>query len=163
MHQVFLGIGGNIGEKLQNFKKVSNKIENLLGTIISISSIYETPPWGFESDNPFWNQVIHIETSYSAFELLEKIQNIEKDFGRKKTKLNYADREIDIDILYFDDEIIESEKLIVPHPKIQLRKFVLVPLVEIAPELIHPLFRMNSRKMLEYCNDNSLIKRIKQD
>ncbi len=158
MHKVYLGIGGNIGNKQNNFTEVYQIIENELGIIEKKSSIYETPPWGFQSNNSFWNSVIKISTPHSATELLSKIHSIEKIFGRKQGNERYSSREMDIDILYFDDVFMETETLIIPHPRIHQRKFVLVPLTEMAPDLKHPLFRLTSMEMLENCKDESIIK-----
>lgn len=160
MHKVFLGIGGNIGNKHNNFDKVIKIIENELGLIAKSSSIYETPPWGFKTKDNFWNQVLLIKTNFPPNELLERIHKIEKQFGRKREGTNYNSREMDIDILYYDDEFIESESLIVPHPKMHLRKFVLVPLNEIAPNFKHPLLRFTSLQMLENCKDGSVILKL---
>ncbi len=161
MHKVYLGIGGNIGNKEKNFEEVYQIIDNEVGKIIRSSSVYETPPWGFQADEPFWNSIIEISTSLEDLELLWKIKDIEDRFGRKRGKEQYASREIDIDILYFDDIYIETKSLIIPHPRIHLRKFVLVPLAEIAPELKHPLLRLTSLEMLENCKDESMIKKVK--
>jgi len=160
MHTVYLGIGGNIGNKQINFDNVYNIIENELGKIIIASSIYETPPWGFQSDDTFWNSVIAIETLNSPEELLSKIHLIEEKFGRKRSDEKYSSREMDIDILYFDDIFIETETLIIPHPRIQQRKFVLVPLNEIVPNLRHPLLRFTTFEMLENCMDESVILKV---
>ena len=157
MHKVFLGIGGNIGNKQSNFQKVLKIIETELGAIIKKSSVYETPPWGFSSEENFWNQVILIETKLSPQKLLKSIHYIENDFGRNREGKGYNSREMDIDILYFDDIYLEEENLIIPHPKMHLRKFVLVPLNEIAPGLKHPLLRFTSLQMLENCTDSSVI------
>jgi 2-amino-4-hydroxy-6-hydroxymethyldihydropteridine diphosphokinase len=160
MHKVYLGIGGNIGNKQINFKEVYQIIENELGTINKTSSIYETPPWGFHSNDPFWNSVIEISSRLTPKLLLSKIHLIEKGFGRKRNKERYSSREIDIDILYIDDTFMETETLIIPHPRIHQRKFVLVPLAEIAPNLKHPLIRQTSIEMLENCKDESVIKKL---
>lgn len=160
MHKVFLGIGGNIGNKQQNFTKVLDQIHNELGEVILSSSIYETPPWGFRAEDAFWNQVLVIETVLEAEELLWRINAIEERFGRKREKERYSSREMDIDILYFNDEYFETKSLIIPHPKIQERRFVLVPLVEIAPNFKHPLIRLSHFKMLENCRDDSIIKKV---
>lgn len=159
MHKVFLGIGGNIGDKRKNFEKVIQLIEVNLGHIIQSSSIYEAPPWGFQSEDAFWNQVIGIETVLEAEELLWRIHEIEEKFDRKRGKERYSSRQMDIDILYFDNDYLETKTLIIPHPKIQERKFVLIPLVEIAPDFVHPLLRMNSVTLLENCRDESVIKK----
>lgn len=160
MHKVYLGIGGNIGNKQNNFKEVYQIIENELGKIEKTSSIYETPPWGFQSNDTFWNSVIEISSSYSAEEVLSKIHSIEKKFDRKRGNEQYSSRKMDIDILYFDDIFMETKILIIPHPRMHQRKFVLVPLTEIAKDYKHPLLRMTSLEMLENCRDESIIKMV---
>lgn len=163
MHKVFLGIGGNIGNKRLNFEKVLLLIETELGEITELSSIYETPPWGFQSEDTFWNQVVIIETKLEAVELLWRIHKIEEEFDRKRGKERYSSRQMDVDILYFDDEYMETQNLIIPHSKLHERKFVLVPLCEIAPQMKHPLFRLTSVEMLEACRDESIIKKVQLD
>jgi len=160
MHKVFLGIGGNIGNKHDNFIKVYNIIKNEIGEITKSSSVYETPPWGFEAKENFWNQVLLIETEYSPDKLLQKIHDIENNFGRKRGSEKYNSREMDIDILYFDEVIIETESLKIPHPHIPHRLFVIVPLAEIAPDFIHPQLRLTSLEMLKNCSDSSVIKKV---
>jgi len=160
MHQVFLGIGGNTGNKHENFDKVYTFIKNELGDIIKRSSVYETPPWGFESEENFWNQVIIVETQFSPEKLLKNIAQIENRFGRERVKGKYTSREMDIDILYFDDLIMNIEKLTIPHPQISNRLFVLLPLAEIAPEFVHPKLRLNSLQLLKNCADRSVIKKV---
>lgn len=161
MNKVFLGIGGNIGDKRKNFIRVSELIEVKLGKILQASSVYETPPWGFHSKDVFWNQVLVIETKLEAEELLWRIREIEADFGRKRGNERYSSREMDIDILYFNDDFMETPELIIPHPRIPERRFVLVPLVEIAPKMKHPLRRLTHMEMLEICRDESVIKKVK--
>lgn len=160
MHKVFLGIGGNLGNKSENFKKVYSLIEKNLGKISKYSSVYESPPWGFHAEENFWNQVVIIETDYSPSELLDKIHIVEKEFGRKRKKQQYSSREMDIDILYYDDIFTETDNLVIPHPRIHQRLFVLIPLTEIAPQFKHPLFRLTSIQMFENCKDKSVIKKV---
>lgn len=160
MQKVFLGIGGNIGNKQVNFEKVYTIIEKELGKIVLSSSVYETPPWGFQADENFWNQVLIIKTEKSPENLLEKIHEIENLFGRERGVGTYSSREMDIDILYVDNLYIETETLIIPHPKIHQRMFVLVPLNEIAPEFKHPLLRLTSFEMLENYKDESIVKKV---
>lgn len=159
MHQVFLGTGGNIGNKHDNFDKVFTFIKNELGAIIKSSSIYETSPWGFQAEENFWNQVLWIETLLSPLDVLKRIAKIEAEFGRKRTGEGYTSREMDIDILYFDDEIIETKNLTIPHPLLHKRLFVLVPLAEIAPDFVHPVLQITNAEMLKVCEDKSAIKR----
>jgi len=160
MHKVFLGIGSNLGNKEDNFKKAEGLIEKSLGTIVLKSMVYETPPWGFHAEENFWNAVYVIETSMLADELLWRIHEIEDNFYKESSNERYASREMDIDILYFDDLFYETKELIIPHPRIHERKFVLVPLVDIAPDLKHPLLRLTSIEMLENCKDESMIIRV---
>jgi 2-amino-4-hydroxy-6-hydroxymethyldihydropteridine diphosphokinase len=160
MHQVFLGIGGNIGNKHDNFDKVYTFIKNELGTITKRSSVYETPPWGFQSEDVFWNQVLMIETDYSPFELLQKITEIETLFGRERNNGYYKSRAMDIDILYFDDDIINTSNLTIPHPLLYKRLFVLVPLAEIAPLFLHPVLKQSSLELLKKCEDKPDIKKV---
>ncbi len=161
MHKVCLGIGGNIGNKQANFQKVFDLIEKDLGKVVLSSSIYETPPWGFHADDAFWNQVLVIETILEAVELLWRITKIEEGFERKRGNERYSSRQMDVDILYFDDDFMETKNLIIPHPRIHERKFVLVPLCEIAPNFKHPLRRLTSLEMLDSCRDDSIIKKVK--
>ena len=160
MHKVFLGLGGNIGNKRSNFKKVDELIETRLGKILDKSSVYETPPWGFQTENNFWNSVLIVDTQLSPEDLLMKIHEIENIFHRGERTGKYASREMDIDILYYNDIFLETERLIIPHPRMHLRKFVLVPLVEIAADFKHPLLRLTSLQMLENCRDESIIKKL---
>ena len=160
MHQVFLSIGGNIGNKHNNFKKVHILIENELGNIILCSSVYETEPWGFKSNTVFWNQILLVKTTFSPETLLGKITVIEHFFGRKRSKTGYMSRKMDIDILYFDDRTIQTDKIEIPHPRVPDRKFVLLPLTEIAPYFIHPGNGLTSSQMLDKCEDKSAVVKL---
>lgn len=162
MHQVFLSIGGNLGNKRANFDKVYTHIQNELGCIVLRSSVYETPPWGFDSEDSFWNQVLCIETLLNPSEILEKIKKIDAAFGRKRISEGYSSREMDVDILYFEDKIIETENLTIPHPLLHKRLFVVVPLAEIAPDLVHPVLKLTSVEMLNNCEDKSEIKKVSE-
>lgn len=127
MHQVFLSVGGNIGNKLQNLQKVRLYIKSRIGEIDGESSVYETPPWGFLADDDFWNQVLQVKTNLDPEELLSEIHAIEKLFNRKRDAGYYMSREMDIDILYFDDLILSTDKLIIPHPQLSRGYLCLFP------------------------------------
>lgn len=160
MHKVYLSLGGNIGDKYKNFRLSYQLINTEIGEIIQYSSVYESPPWGFESKDMFWNQVIIANTILTPAEVLAKVKFIEAKLGRPPRKGVYTSRIIDIDILYYGNIYIEEEGLVIPHPLLHERKFVLVPLVEVAPLYIHPLLRFNNFQMLENCHDNSIIKKL---
>lgn len=158
----YLLLGSNLGQKIENLRSAELEICLKIGSLVKKSSIIQSPPWGFEHKEDFLNQVLQIETRYSPFELLNAILSIEKKLGRIRfleTK-EYLPRIIDIDILFYDSLIIESENLIIPHPQLHLRRFTLTPLYEIAPELIHPVLEKTIRELLKLCSDNSEIKKL---
>jgi 2-amino-4-hydroxy-6-hydroxymethyldihydropteridine diphosphokinase len=162
MNQVFLSLGGNIGNLTHNFRKAGKLIEKEIGEIVRHSSVYSTPPLGFNSEDYFHNQVLEIRTNLTPEELLENILFIENRLGRTRTPGIYTSRTMDIDILYFNDRIINNNRLIIPHPRIAERRFVLVPLVEIEPDFIHPVFLMSNFQLLHACSDMSDIKKADQ-
>ena len=152
---IYLSIGTNIGERLLNIEKASELISNRLGVIRSVSSTYETGAWGYISDNRYYNNCLSLSTSLSPQDLLSEIKSIEMSMGRVRNSDGYSDRIIDIDLLFYGSEVIDIPGLKVPHPRLGERKFVLVPLLEIAPDLVHPQFQLTIREMAEQCKDNS--------
>jgi 2-amino-4-hydroxy-6-hydroxymethyldihydropteridine diphosphokinase len=135
-HTVYLALGANLGDKSLNLLKAIALIAGRIGILSAISSVYETEPWGFESENSFLNMVIKVETGLSPPELLEITEELEKEIGRtEKNTPVYQDRIIDIDIILYDDLVYDSEKLTIPHPLYKERAFVSEPLKEIAPDL----------------------------
>jgi len=153
----YLSIGTNQGDKIKNLQNAIDKIDLKIGEISMISSIYKTPSWGFNGDD-FYNICIKVNTRLDAYKLLDIAKHIEKDLGRQqKTKDTYQNRVIDIDILLFDTDIILSEDLNVPHPKMLQRKFVMIPLAEIASTVLHPVEQKQISICLKSCNDNSNI------
>lgn len=157
MNEVYLSLGSNIGDRLEYLSKAIDLIGQRIGNILKKSSIYETEPWGFTTTNLFLNQVIIIYSSQSPTDILREIQLIEKDIGRIKTGLQYSSRVIDIDILLFNDLVVESPNLIIPHPHLHKRNFVLVPLSEISPELIHPIYQITIKELTLNCLDKSYL------
>ena len=139
---VYLGLGTNLGDKAANLHAAVHLISGKIGKVISLSSFYATAPWGFESENSFLNAAICVETSLSPLEVLHRTQEIERTLGRthKSTGGIYYDRIIDIDLLLYNKEIIQTPELTLPHPLMLQRDFVMNPLVEIAPDVVHPVF-----------------------
>jgi 2-amino-4-hydroxy-6-hydroxymethyldihydropteridine diphosphokinase len=154
MIKLYILLGGNLGDKQKVFSDARARLNQQVGTITNQSAIYETEPWGFESDDIFWNQVLEILTSFSPEEVLQQTQQIERALGRIRKTNQYDSRIIDIDILFYGDHIIQTENLIVPHPRVQERRFALAPLNEIASELIHPVMKKSIRQLLEECSDS---------
>ena len=152
MNKAFLLLGGNLGDRLANFKKAKHFLEEQVGKIIKYSGVYETASWGNTAQPDFLNQVLLMETKLTAEQVMKQILFIENKLGRVRTEKN-ASRIIDIDILFFNEEVIETKKLTVPHPQIQNRNFVLHPLNELAPDLVHPILKKNIHQLLLDCND----------
>ncbi len=151
---IFLLIGTNLGDREQNLAFARDQIRELLGNIVSESSIYESEPWGFQAQEMFLNQVVEIESLKTCKEFLLTIKRIEEKMGRVKIgNQGYVSRLIDIDILYFGKEIVREYDLVVPHPHIENRKFTLLPLVEIAAQWVHPLFNLSNTELLHKCKD----------
>lgn len=153
MTKLYLLLGGNLGDKKSVFAEARMILEKAIGKITAQSALYETEPWGFDSEDLFWNQVLEITTVLSPDEVLQQTQNAETGLGRIRKANQYTSRIIDIDILFYGELIINQANLIVPHPRIQERKFTLIPLCEIAPDLIHPVFQKNIRQLLDECTD----------
>lgn len=159
MNEAFLLTGGNIEDRNKFLSQARTEIEKYCGKIIRASSIYETAAWGKEDQEAFLNQVLKIETILSSGELLQTILKIEEDLGRKRG-LKYGPRIIDIDILFFNEEVIDLQGLKIPHPQMQNRRFVLVPLNEIAPQKIHPVYKKTVSQLLAECPDPLAVNKI---
>lgn len=157
MNQVILGLGTNLGEKKTNLEKALSLIETHLGKVIQISSIYETEAWGVENQDNYYNIAITVETQNWPISVLNKILEIEKIMGRIRNK-KWESRIIDIDILFFNDISICTEGLIIPHPLIHQRRFVLAPLMDLNPKFIHPKLQISVENLFNNSKDNSWIK-----
>jgi 2-amino-4-hydroxy-6-hydroxymethyldihydropteridine diphosphokinase len=152
MNEVYLLTGGNIGNRLEYLSKAKEQIEKRCGSILKASSVYETAAWGKEDQGAFLNQVLKVETNLHPEEVLKTILQIEEYLGRKR-ELKYGPRTIDIDILFFNDKIINRRALKIPHPQMQNRRFVLVPLNEIASGKVHPTLHKTISQLLAECPD----------
>lgn len=158
MKRVFLGIGSNLGKKEKNIREAVEQIMEFIGPVISSSSIYETEPWGFSSENEFLNMVVEVDTKLKPSDLLGRLLMIESLLGRTRGENKYTSRLIDIDILLYDNKVIDNEILIIPHPRMHERNFVLIPLCEIAPDIIHPVMKKTISELLKDCPDKSKIR-----
>lgn len=138
----YLALGTNIGNKRRNMITAAALLAERVGDVLALSGFYETEPWGFQSDNTFLNAALLLETGLPPLELLKATQEIELEMGRtQKSNGAYHDRIIDIDILLYDDLILQTPELTLPHPLMHERQFVMEPLAEIAPNVIHPVFK----------------------
>lgn len=151
-HLAYLSLGTNLGNKEENLHTAMILIEEQIGGITSQSALYVSAPWGFSSENTFLNNVVVVQTSLTPETLLDTTQDIERTLGRTHKSMNgqYADRLIDIDVLFYDQRIIHTSTLTLPHPLMHRRLFVLEPLCEIAPTFIHPVLKKDIRTL---CNE----------
>ena len=160
MNKAVLLLGSNLGYGQLLFQQVISLIDKRLGKLEMQSTLYQSPPWGFEHENDFLNQVLILETDLAPEEILQTCLQIEVDLGRKRTTQGYEARTIDIDVLFVNDEVMETESLVLPHPRLHLRKFTLLPLVELLPDYVHPKLHKSIQELLLACEDNSVVRKI---
>ena len=155
MAKVYVGLGTNLGDKEQNLRDAVQKIEEQIGKVVSLSAFYVTAPWGFVSENSFLNAAACVETDLSPLDVLQETQSIERELGRTKKSANgvYSDRLIDIDLLLYENLVLSvtspsGAELNLPHPLMTERDFVMKPLAEIAPNLVHPVLGKTMRELI---------------
>ncbi|VXB73327.1 2-amino-4-hydroxy-6-hydroxymethyldihydropteridine diphosphokinase [Maribacter litoralis] len=152
-----LSIGSNLGNRQLLLQKAIFEISKVAGEIRQVSATYETPSWGFEGED-FLNACLELQTLLSPNDLLKELLDIETAFGRERNHSeSYQSRTLDIDIIYYDKEVINTDALTIPHPKMQERKFILKPLADISPQFYHPIFNKDTRNLLQECKDKSSI------
>ncbi len=160
MSRIYLGLGTNLGDREKNLKTAIEKIAENIGPVVGSSSVYETEPWGFTAEQKFLNMVVEVKTILKPSGLLGRILMIESLMGRTREGKEYKSRIIDIDILFYENRVIKNKALQVPHPGLTDRRFVLVPLCEIAPNLVHPGLNKNIRKLLDECKDTTVTTKL---
>ncbi len=146
-HKTYIALGSNLGDRLQNLKRAVEILQDKVRTLRE-SPVYETAPWGLLDQPAFLNQVIEAETDLAPHQLLARLKQVEREMGRVET-VRYGPRIIDLDILFYNDEVIDLPSLVIPHPRIRERAFVLVPLADLAPDKLDPLSGKSVREMLQ--------------
>ena len=157
MNIVFLQLGGNLGDREQLLKDAILAIENRVGNIIDFSKVYESAPWRVEGQENYLNQILKVRTALLPDEVLSIVLDIEKKLGRIRLE-RWGERLIDIDIIFYNDSIIETPDLCIPHKHLHERMFVLTPLHNIAPEMVHPKYNKTIEELLNMCRDTELVK-----
>lgn len=160
MNFVCLSLGSNLGDRLQNLQNCTGYIQDRIGEIMRRSDIYETEPSGYESINKYYNLCLQVGSDLNISDIMETIADIESTMGRKRVTNEYEDRIIDIDLLFYNDAIINSPAFTVPHPRLQERMFVLAPLAEICPDYIHPVLKKSVLELKIECREEGEIKII---
>ncbi|MBQ9864016.1 MAG: 2-amino-4-hydroxy-6-hydroxymethyldihydropteridine diphosphokinase [Bacteroidales bacterium] len=165
MPTLYLLIGGNQGDRQQMLSHATDLIRERIGSVVAVSNIYETAPWGMfapgEEPQNFYNKALQVETTLSPHEALGEALGIERILGRRRENGSvenaryYSSRPIDIDLIFYDTMVIDAPDLVLPHPRMHLRRFVLQPLCQLAPDFIHPVFNKSLSQLLEECPDTS--------
>ena len=155
LESVFVLLGSNLGDRELLVNQASKMIGERCGKIVAKSRLYESEPWGFKSEHWFLNQVVKVETAFSPDALMEVLLEIEKELGRDRSVPHegYVSRPMDLDILYFGNEIIDTQMVKAPHPRLHERRFTLLPLCDIAPDYVHPVMKKTNLQLLDECRD----------
>lgn len=157
MAKVYFSLGSNQGNRLNSLVMATKLIGNLIGKIIQYSPVVESEPWGFNADTTFYNLALMAETELTPQQVLKQLLEIENSLGRKRSGNEYSSRKIDIDILFYDDKQLTENNLMIPHPLLHKRRFVLEPLAAIAPDLIHPVYHVTISEILRQLKDTGRI------
>lgn len=162
MTRCYLLFGSNQGDKMALLEQACVLINNRCGMLVERSSAYFTEPWGFETEEWFMNELLVVETELEPDALMDELMAIEHELGRVRPPegSGYCPRTVDLDILYYGDQVIRTEKVTAPHPKLHLRRFALMPLCELVPDFIHPIFNVSQERLLHNCHDVSTIQRL---
>ena len=160
MTRCYILFGSNQGDKERLLEKACQLLQERCGLLVERSSTYLSEPWGFETDAWFLNALLVVETELEPDALMDALMDIETLLGRKRKAATkgYADRPIDLDILYYGDQVIQTTKVTAPHPRLHLRRFALIPLCEIIPDFLHPVFNQSQQQLLDRCTDASIVK-----
>ncbi|OIN57071.1 2-amino-4-hydroxy-6-hydroxymethyldihydropteridine diphosphokinase [Arsenicibacter rosenii] len=159
MHTVFILLGANLGDRVNTLQKARTLLGDRVGNVTRASAFYETAAWGLTDQPAFLNQVLLVETTDAPEVVLTKTQAIEQELGRVRHE-KWGARLIDIDLLYYDQLICQSDRLTLPHPYLHVRRFTLVPLAEVAPDVVHPLLHQTNQILLDTCSDTGEVVRV---
>ena len=157
MEMSYLMLGGNVGDRMYYLSQCVDLLHRDVGAIIAASAIYESEPWGFDNPQWFLNRAVAVETNLDPLTLLESTRRIEQILGRQRTDNGYQPRTMDIDILLYGNHIINLPELVIPHPRMAERMFVLQPMAELAPDLEHPVFHRSMGYLREHCKDKKRV------
>lgn len=165
--EIYLSLGSNLGDRVNHLEVALEHIADQVGKLLTISGIYESEAWGYSSDHSFCNCCVSVRTALEPLQVLDSILVIERGMGRERTPPGeagdgYADRVIDIDLLLFGERLYDHPRLVLPHPALADRRFVLIPLKEIAPRLTHPLLKLSVSRMLDQCRDPGEVRLYRQ-
>ena len=164
MQTCYLLLGSNLGNKKSNLLTATAFINDQIAPVVKASSLYQTAPWGFSSEERFLNQALEIKAIVSPEELLIRLLETEKTFGRERIPgAGYQSRALDADILFYGNQIISTETLILPHPRLHLRRFALVPMNELAPDFLHPVLGKSMAQLLADCDDKLEVELLKSN